>query len=108
MEHLVLKVLGFNLSVPTSFLFLNKMVEMVPVEEDEEEDKAKVGALAAFLAELALVDGETFLKYPPSQVADLLFINLALSRLLLITPAVYPHFVINFDFSNFFKSTHST
>ena len=70
MEHLVLKVLGFNLSVPTSFLFLNKMVEMVPVDEDEEEDKAKVGALAAYLAELALVDGETFLKYPPSQVAD--------------------------------------
>lgn len=69
MEHLVLKVLGFNLSVPTSFLFLNKMVEMVPVDEDEEEDKAKVRALAAYLAELALVDGETFLKYPPSQTA---------------------------------------
>ena len=104
MEHLVLKVLGFNLSVPTSFLFLNKMVEMVPVEEDEEEDKAKVGALAAFLAELALVDGETFLKYPPSQVS--LIIHYITAWLLLITPAVYPHFVINFDFSNFFKSTH--
>jgi len=90
------------------------MVEMVPVEEDEEEDKAKVGALAAFLAELALVDGETFLKYPPSQVADLLFIilllgNPALPRLLLITTAVYPRLVINFDFSYFFlKVTHST
>ena len=71
MEHLVLKVLGFNLSVPTSFLFLNKMVEMVPMDEDEEDEKAKIGALAAYLAELALVDGETFLRYPPSQVENL-------------------------------------
>merc|ERR1711915_1103197 len=28
MEHLVLKVLEFNLSVPTSYLFINKMVAM--------------------------------------------------------------------------------
>lgn len=69
MEHLVLKVLGFNLSVPTTYLLLNKMVEMCPVDEYEEDDKEKVAALAAYLSELALVDGETFLKFPPSQTA---------------------------------------
>lgn len=66
MEHLVLKVLGFDLSVPSSFLFLNKMVEMEQLEQDV---KDRLAALAAYLAELALVDGENYLKYPPSQVA---------------------------------------
>ena len=65
MEHLVLKVLGFDLSVPSSFLFLNKMVEMEQLEQDV---KDRLAALAAYLAELALVDGENYLKYPPSQV----------------------------------------
>jgi len=66
MEHLVLKVLEFNLSVPTSYLFLNKLCEM---ERLEESTKERVAALSAYLAELAQVDGENFLKYKPSLIA---------------------------------------
>jgi len=64
MEHLVLKVLNFDLSVPTAYLFLNKMAVM-----DGGPDSEKVAALAAYLSELALVAGENFLKFPPSLVA---------------------------------------
>jgi len=66
MEHLVLKVLGFDLSIPTTFLFLNKIVLMDPLAPGL---KDKIVALAAYLAELSLVDGDSFLKFTPSQVA---------------------------------------
>merc|ERR1711962_1368718 len=66
MEHLVLKVLGFDLSIPTTFLFLNKIVLMDPLAPGLKE---KIVALAAYLAELSLVDGDSFLKFTPSQVA---------------------------------------
>jgi len=71
MEHLVLKVLGFDLSVPTTYIFINKMCEMDPTinTTDEPDRKSRVAALAAYLSELALVDGENFLKYMPSQLA---------------------------------------
>lgn len=62
MEHLVLKVLEFQLSVPTAHLFVNNMCQMIPTEE-------KVKSLALYLSEMSLVDGENFLRYPPSQVA---------------------------------------
>ena len=64
MEHLVLKVLGFDLSVPTIHIFVSKMVELGGVGENT---KNKIRALALYLAELSMVDGD-FLKYPPSQV----------------------------------------
>lgn len=66
MEHLVLKVLNFDLSVPTSYLFLNKMAVM---DGGPDADSEKVAALAAYLSELALVAGENFLKYSPSLVS---------------------------------------
>jgi len=66
MEHLVLKVLGFDLSVPTTYLFLNKIVEMAPLSKAVKDN---VSSLAAYLSELSLVDGDSFLKYTPSQVA---------------------------------------
>jgi len=66
MEHLVLKVLGFDLSVPTINIFISKMVEL---ESGCGEDlKNRVRSLALYLAELSMVDGD-FLKYPPSQIA---------------------------------------
>lgn len=68
MEHLVLKVLSFDLSVPTTFLFINKMVTM-DKEMLGEEESEKVAALASYLNELALVEGEQFLRYQPSLVA---------------------------------------
>lgn len=66
MEHLVLKVLEFELSSPTTFLFLNKILEMEPLDRSTKE---KLSALSAYLAELSLVDGENFMKYKPSHVA---------------------------------------
>lgn len=65
MEHLVLKVLEFDLNVPTSFTFLNKMCEMDPLDQEKKE---KLKSLSAYLAELSMVDGE-FLKHPPSVIA---------------------------------------
>ena len=60
-----MKVLGFDLSIPTTFLFLNKIVLMDPPAPGLKE---KIVALAAYLAELSLVDGDSFLKFTPSQV----------------------------------------
>jgi len=69
MEHLVLKVLGFDLSVPTTYLFINKMCEMDRSVVRDEDKKGRMAALAAYLSELSLVDGENFLKYTPSLLA---------------------------------------
>jgi len=70
MEHLVLKVLGFDLSLPTANVFLSQMCE-----QSQTEDKTK--HLAMFLCELSLLHGDTFLKFCPSLVAAA---SLALSR----------------------------
>merc|ERR1719369_1819606 len=62
MEHLVLKVLGFDLSVPTTHLFVNKYCQIFNMDE-------KSLHLATYLNELSLLDGETFMRYPPSILA---------------------------------------
>jgi len=67
MEHLVLKVLDFDLAVATSHLFLHKMLEMYQ-DEDPSEDN-RLAALASYLAELVLVEGQDMLKFSASQVA---------------------------------------
>lgn len=66
MEHLVLKVLNFYLSVPSTHLFISKIIESAP---QGYPNKGKLESLANYLCELALVDGQTFLKYSPSQLA---------------------------------------
>ena len=63
MEHLILKVLGFNVSVPTSLSFLHHYSGMFKLED-------KTLHLALYLTELSLLGGETFLKFPPSLVAS--------------------------------------
>jgi len=70
MEHLVLKVLGFDLSGPSTNVFLSQMCQMSGSSD-------KVHHLAMFLSELSLLHGETFLKYHPSVIASA---ALALSR----------------------------
>jgi hypothetical protein len=50
MEHLVLKVLEFDLSVPTAHLFVNKMCQMIPTE-----DKVGHMALATYLRPFGLL-----------------------------------------------------
>jgi len=70
MEHLVLKVLGFNLSAPSSHLFVSQFAQMSKTDE-------KTQHLAMYLNELSLMSGENFLRYTPSLVAAA---SLALAR----------------------------
>ncbi|XP_030766387.1 cyclin-A2 isoform X2 [Sitophilus oryzae] len=62
MEHLIVKVLGFDLSVPTPLTFITSMCSMNKLEE-------KTKFLAMFLCELTLLEGETYLEYIPSTLA---------------------------------------
>lgn len=62
MEHLILKVLSFDLSAPTINQFLTQYFLHQPVSK-------RVESLAMFLGELSLVDSDPFLKYLPSQTA---------------------------------------
>ena len=62
MEHLVLKVLTFDVAVPTTNWFCDHFLT------DSDAD-SKVKALSMFLAENTLIDADTFLKYLPSQIA---------------------------------------
>jgi len=62
MEHLVLKVLNFDLSTPSSHLFVSQIADMGSCSE-------RVKHLAMYLNELSLMQGDKFLCYPPSLVA---------------------------------------
>lgn len=62
MEHLILKVLSFDVAVPTVNCLCEKFLEHQEADE-------KTASLAMYLAELSLVDGEPFLKYIPSVTA---------------------------------------
>ncbi|XP_014067322.1 cyclin-A2 [Salmo salar] len=62
MEHLVLKVLSFDLASPTINQFLSQYFLTQPVS-------SKVESLSMFLGELSLVDSDPFLKYFPSQTS---------------------------------------
>ncbi|KAJ8382681.1 hypothetical protein SKAU_G00034590 [Synaphobranchus kaupii] len=67
MEHLVLKVLSFDLAAPTINQFLTQYFLHQPVDN-------KVESLSMFLGELSLVDSDPFLKYLPSQTAAAAFV----------------------------------
>ncbi|KAM8909984.1 cyclin-A2 [Spinachia spinachia] len=62
MEHLVLKVLSFDLAAPTITQFLTHYFLNHSVNK-------RVESLAMYLGELSLVDSEPFLKYLPSHAA---------------------------------------
>lgn len=62
MEHLILKVLSFDVAVPT----INCLCEKFLKDMDADD---KTSSLAYYLCELTLVDGETYLKYLPSTIA---------------------------------------
>ncbi|XP_033743540.1 G2/mitotic-specific cyclin-A-like [Pecten maximus] len=59
MEHLILKVLKFDISPPTANWFCDHFLKQAGCD-----DKTK--SLAMLLIELSLVDCETFLRYSPS------------------------------------------
>ncbi|XP_015237291.1 PREDICTED: cyclin-A2 [Cyprinodon variegatus] len=62
MEHLVLKVLSFDLAAPTINQFLTHYF-------CHQAAGKQVESLAMYLGELSLVDSDPFLKYLPSQLA---------------------------------------
>ncbi|KAM5308917.1 cyclin-A2 isoform 1-T1 [Glossophaga mutica] len=67
MEHLVLKVLAFDLAAPTINQFLTQyFLHQRPAN-------CKVESLAMFLGELSLIDADPYLKYLPSVIAGAAF-----------------------------------
>jgi len=62
MEHLILKVLAFELAVPTSHSFLSRFVQLSKSSES-------VLHLATYLCELTLLETEPYLYHMPSEVA---------------------------------------
>ncbi|XP_069349482.1 cyclin-A2 [Eulemur rufifrons] len=67
MEHLVLKVLSFDLAAPTVNQFLTQyFLHLQPAN-------CKVESLAMFLGELSLIDADPYLKYLPSVIAGAAF-----------------------------------
>ncbi|XP_074723342.1 cyclin-A2 [Strix uralensis] len=66
MEHLILKVLSFDLAAPTINQFLTQYFL-------HEQTNAKVESLSMYLGELSLIDADPFLKYLPSVTAAAAF-----------------------------------
>ncbi|XP_028658011.1 cyclin-A2 [Erpetoichthys calabaricus] len=67
MEHLILKVLSFNLAIPTINQFLTQYFL-------HQEINKQVESLSMFLGELSLIDSDPFLKYLPSHLAAAAFV----------------------------------
>lgn len=67
MEHLVLKVLSFDLAAPTVNQFLTQYFL------HQQPSNCKVESLAMFLGELSLIDADPYLKYLPSVIAGAAF-----------------------------------
>lgn len=62
MEHLILKVLTFDVAVPTTNWFCEDFAKSCDADD-------KLKALTMFLSELTLIEMDTFLKYLPSTTA---------------------------------------
>ncbi|XP_040904938.1 cyclin-A2 [Toxotes jaculatrix] len=67
MEHLVLKVLSFDLAAPTIYQFLTQYFLHQSVTKQVEN-------LSMYLGELSLIESDPFLKYLPSQTAAAAYI----------------------------------
>lgn len=62
MEHLVLKVLAFDLAAPTPYYFLLRFASISRAPDT-------VRHLAQYLCELSLLEEDPYLQYPPSIIA---------------------------------------
>ncbi|NWR86141.1 CCNA2 protein, partial [Furnarius figulus] len=67
MEHLILKVLSFDLAAPTINQFLTQYFL-------HQQTDAKVESLSMYLGELSLIDADPYLKYLPSVIAAAAFL----------------------------------
>lgn len=73
MEHLLLKILDFRMNTPTTNNFLNHYLRFIRPHLQQQASSSeirKIEHMARYLAELTLVDGDTFLCYLPSQIAS--------------------------------------
>ncbi|XP_072191958.1 cyclin-A2 isoform X2 [Excalfactoria chinensis] len=66
MEHLILKVLSFDLAAPTINQFLTQYFL-------HQQTNSKVESLSMYLGELTLIDADPYLKYLPSVIAAAAF-----------------------------------
>ncbi|XP_065669268.1 G2/mitotic-specific cyclin-A [Hydra vulgaris] len=64
MEHLILKTLAFDLSVPTCRDFLSRYLYAANAKPESQQKY-----LAEYLSELTLINCEISVKYPPSMIA---------------------------------------
>lgn len=72
MEHLLLKVLEFKMSPPTANWFLSYFLRFIRQNTSlshSNELGQRIENLARYLAELTLIDSDTYLVYLPSQIA---------------------------------------
>jgi cyclin A len=74
MEHLLLRIMNFNVSVPTANWFLTNFLKFIKLNTNfstlsNSDLFQRIEFLARYLSELTLLDCETFLKYLPSQIA---------------------------------------
>jgi cyclin A len=74
MEHLMLKVLDFRMSPPTANWFLSHYLRFIKLQTSLNHANnfdlyQRIDHLSRYLAELTLIDSETFLAYLPSQIA---------------------------------------
>lgn len=71
MEHLLLKVLDFKMNAPTPNWFLNHYLRFNKRHFGltTSEDQQRFESLARYLAELTLLDVDTFIGFLPSQIA---------------------------------------
>lgn len=67
MEHLLLKVLDFRMNTPTINCFLTHFLRFLKMTKLNTSEK--VESLARYLAELTLIESETYLSFLPSQIA---------------------------------------
>lgn len=67
MEHLLLKQLDFRMNTPTANCFLTHYLRFLKMTGLSASDK--VENLARYLAELTLIESDTFLNFLPSQIA---------------------------------------
>lgn len=71
MEHLLLKVLDFNMNAPTVNWFLNHYLRFNKrhFSLTSSDDQQRFESLARYVAELTLLDVDTFIGFLPSQIA---------------------------------------
>jgi len=74
MEHLLLKVLDFKMSPPTINWFLSHYLRFIKLgtnlnNPNNEDLYTRIENLSRYLAELTLIDADTFLAYLPSEIA---------------------------------------